>query len=461
MGHIVQRLGINIGRGWIFVFLLLIAGLLAAYWVGPGFLRMPPPEVQLLAVQDGQVAPEIRVTGELAEAENALRFPLELVATNLGPGTAEPRRVVLNVPGRFRVIGPRGRVTAEVTPGVALRRYVVDLRPTRLAPDSVPQPLAGLEQLWLEPDLPSYYCTTRGDGIPEFIPAPAIDPAALSEVRIFYSVHLLNQSGRSTGLLTVRVDPAQLSATPAPMPPSFPTTMDAAEADMPDVGRLRYRGTRTSWCGDPDQPLELYTAMWEGAGGALVYSMHVGGVPRKRLYDLNGDGVIDLETWDADGDGRFDARRQARFATPELLMPLPPRNPQLREPVTTPADPAWLAVFNDPAGGPQRFARFGPPPGTVVEDTLDAGMPPTAREGAEPMGPAPPPEPEWLAIFDDVAAGPFRFTRRPAPPAPADTVPADTVPTDTVPEDTAPPPPPPPPQPQAPRPLGTPVPPGG
>jgi hypothetical protein len=429
MGHIAQRFGIHIGRRWTVAFLVLLAGLLAAWWIGP--LRAQPPAVELLAVQDGSLTTEVEVRGEYDEAENTLRFPVPLAARNIGTSTAEPRRVVLSVPARFRVVGPRGRITGEVTPGVPLRRYVLDVTATPLAPGAEPQQLPGLEQIWLEPDLPTYYCTTRGGVIPEFIPAPDVDAATVADVRIFYSVHMRGRTERSTGVLRVRMDPTQLNVTPAPMPPAFPTVATQSEADAPDLGVLRFAGTRTAWCGDPDQPMELYTAMWEGAGGSRVFSIHVRGEPRKRLYDLNGDGIIDLETWDVDGDGRFDARRQARFATPDLLVPLPPRNPQLREPVTTPPDPAWLAVFGDVGAGPFRFARHGPPPEALAADTLDAGMPPTAREGAVAMGPLPPPDSAWLAIFDDVGAGPFRFTRRPPaqPPVAGPPEPAPGAPT--------------------------------
>jgi hypothetical protein len=461
MGHIVQRFGISIGRGWIVLLFVVLAGLLAAYWIGP--LRPIPPDVAIVTLQDGQPAEEVALTGELAEGEASLRFPLELAVQNTGTRTAEPRRVVLSVPGRYRVIGPRGRMRAEVTPGVPLRSYIIDLPRQRIPVGGEVRRLEGLEQIWLEPDLPSYYCTTRGDDIPEFIPAPDIDAGMLSEVRIFYSVEMRDPGQRSTGLLRVRVNPAQLQATPAPMPPVFPTVSQAGAAVQPDLGRLQFAGTRTAWCGDPDQPMELYTAMWQGQGGARVFSIHVQGQPRKRLYDLNGDGIIDLETWDMDGDGEFDAQRQARFATPEMLIPLPPRNPQLREPIATPADPQWLAVFHDAGSGPRRFAQHGPPPGAPGADTLDAGIPPTAREGGEPMGPLPPPDSAWLAVFDDVASGPFRFTRgpRPAPSLP-DTLGrppvAEQPPEDTVPA-VAPAPRPPP----GPRPLGTPVPrpPGG
>jgi hypothetical protein len=457
MGHIVQRFGLSIGRGWIIAFLILLSVILAAYWVGP--LKPLPPEVTLVAVEDGQPADVISVTAEPDEVEQTLRFPVDLAVQNTGTREAEPRRIVLSVPGRFTVIGPRGRVAVEVTPGVALRRYVIDLPRQSVPVDGQTHQLEGLDRIWLEPDLPSYYCTTRGDDIPEFIPAPAVNASTISDVRIFYSVFMRNEPARSTGLLTVRLDPSQLQATPAPMPPPFPTVTRPQGVESPDLGRLQFAGTRTSWCGDPDQPLELYTAMWEGTGGSRVFSVHVGGLPRKRLYDLNGDGIIDLETWDYDGDGRFDSQRQARFATPELLLPLPPRNPQMREPITTPPDPQWLTVFHDAASGPRRFAQHGPPPEAITADTLDGGMPPTARAGAEPMGPLPPPEPEWLAIFNDVGAGPFRFARRPQRPEPLpDTI---VVPRDTAraAPDTTPAPAPARPAPR--RPLGTPVPPGG
>lgn len=417
MGHIVERFGSGIGYGR-FVLLLIVPALAGtACRMGPA--REPPPDVELVALDNGQPAVALEVAGTRAADGDALRFAVPLAARNRGTGAVVPRRVALSVPGRFWVAGPGGvRLPAEVTPGVALHRHVIELEPVPLPPDGEPHPLPGLELVLLEPDLPRYSCTARGDIIPEFIPAPALDPRTLANVLIFYSVELNGYAGRSTGLLTVRLDPAQLEVAPAPLPPVFPaTTLDVPDTRPPDPGVLRFAGTRAAWCGDPEQPMTLFTALFEGPGGARAYAIHVDGRARKRLYDLTGDGVIDLETWDADGDGRFDTRRRARFAVPGFLVPLPPRNPQLREPITTPPDSAWLALFHDVAAGPFRFARWAaqqPPPPEPAAAAAPAARPPpdtVPRPDTVPPPDTIPPPPDTVPPPDTI-------------PPPPDTVPS-------------------------------------
>jgi hypothetical protein len=197
--------------------------------------------------------------------------------------------------------------------------------------------------------------------------------------------------------------------------------------------------------------MELFAVTWESQAGARFHVIHVQGQPRKHLYDLNGDGIVQLETWDVDGDGRFEARREARFPVPEFLLPLPTQRPELTLPDTVPPDSAWLALFRNTAAGPLRFAqqaRMPPPRPAMPGDTTADGLP-----SGDLMEPLPPPDSAWLDLFRNTAAGPFRFSRRPQPP-PQDTIDAarDTV---VVPDTAAPAPPP---QPRPPRPLGTPIP---
>ncbi|CAN5857624.1 hypothetical protein BH23GEM9_BH23GEM9_36570 [soil metagenome] len=483
MGHISQRFGIEIGRGWVILFLLAAIIVGAAYGIGP--LRPLPPELRLLAVDGEAAVTELAVSGTVGD-EGVLRFPVRLAVQNVGAQAAQPRQIVLNVPGRFRVATQHGRLPGDVTPGVPLHRYVVNVTVPELAPNEPPQTLTGLETIWLEPDLPRYYCTAQNDGVPEFVPAPRFDPEIMSDVQIFYSVH--SNRHRNTGLLKVRVDASQLGVEPAAMPPLFPTVFEEPEATVPELGALRYGGTRTAWCGDPEQPMELYIALWETAANARFYVIHVDGQPRKHLYDLNGDGIIELETWDASGDGRFEARRQARYAVPEFLRPLPGRRPDLLLPDTVAPDSAWLELFSNTAAGPLRFAEAEAraaearaaaaraaaaraaaaaqtaAPGSPPYDTA-TGMPGERRPFAD-IEPLPPPDSAWLELFLDAGAGPFRFSRgiraaadddagtTPAPRAPGTTS-ADTVAVpDTVTVDTAQPPPPP----RRSVPLGTPVP---
>lgn len=463
MGHIAQRFGIRLGRGWVTLILLALAGVGLAYWVGP--LRPPPAQLRLVVLDGDSAVEAVQLRGAFDEASQVLRYALPLAVQNVGERAGQPRRLVLDVPGRFSLSTPRGRLSGEVTAGVPLRRYVVDVPSPAVAPGGAPQALPGLETLFLEPDLPRFYCTQSGDAIPEFVPAPDYNAEALSEVRIFYSLVERQSAERSTGLLSLQLDPEQLRVQPAQMPPAFPTVFEDPEVQGPELGPLSYRGSRTAWCGDPEQPMELFSVSWEAQGGARFWVIHVQGQPRKHLYDLDGDGTVDLETWDVDGDGRFEARRQARFPVPEFLQPLPAQRPELTLPDTTPPDPAWLALFRNTAAGPFRFAleaRAAVARGPVMpgDTTAEAGAAMAA------LDPLPPPDSAWLRLFLDASAGPFRFTRRVDVATPADTAVTDTLgglPTGEPAADTAEAAPDtaqPPPRPRpAPRPLGTPVPP--
>jgi hypothetical protein len=465
MGHIVQRFGFRIGRGWLLLLLVVGVPLGVAYWVGP--LRPLPPELELVTVDGDRAVDALSVRGAPDAESGGLRFAVPLAVRNVGTRPGTPRRLTFSVPGRYRLATAAGVLDGEVTPGVPLRRYVLPVSAPLIRPDEPPQPLRGLETVWLEPDLPSYYCTRAGE-IPEFVPAPQFDAAAVADVQLFYSLSIREAATRNTGVLTVRLDPTQLQATPAAMPPTFPTIFEEPEVDAPELGPLVYGGERRAFCGDPEQPMELFTVVWQTAAGGRFYVIYLGDAPRKHLYDLNGDGVIELETWDVDGDGRFEARREARYPVPEFLVPLR-RRADLLEPDTVPPDSAWLARFNDVAAGPFRFTRRPAVPDVAIgdpgapTDTVAPGMPHVA------LGPLPPPDSAWLALFFDTDAGPFRFTRPAAPPelpgaapppvgTPQDLVPGapgepDVIPDDEEPE-AAPAPPPPPRR----VPLGTPVP---
>jgi hypothetical protein len=415
MAHFRQRLGIRITRGWAALLVLALAIGLGALWLGP--LRAPPPQLELLAIAGEQALPDVMVRGVVDPDQDGLRFPLQLAVRNAGMQRRQAQQVALHVPGRYRLVTQRGRLSGEVVPGVPLRRYVLDIAAPPFEPGAPPRPLPGLETIWLEPDLPRYYCTAQDD-VPEFIPAPHYDAETLSDVRIFYSMH--SGAQRSTGLLRVRVDPLQIAVTPAAMPPPFPTVLEEPEAQVPELGMLRYGGTRTTWCGDPEQPLELYVVQWLAGTGGRFYVIYVQGQPRKHLYDLNGDGVIELETWDVNGDGRFEARRQARYAVPEFLLPLRDREAELLLADTLPRDSAWLALFRDAAAGPLRFTR---PPVRPPQIAAAPGEVPGDLTDADALEPLPPPDSAWLALFLDADAGPLRFSRgrRPAAVEPAAT----------------------------------------
>jgi hypothetical protein len=474
----IQRFGIRIGRGWVVLFLIAGSLLLGAYWIGP--LRPIPARIELLAI-DGDVAvPQIAVRPR-GTAGGGLVFPIAVAARNVGAQSARPSSLVLSVPPQFGIATTRGRITGVATAGVPLRRYPIALGRSELRPDSQTVMLPGLDTIYLEPDLPRYYCTTQGGTIPEFSSAPRYNAHTLSDIRIFYSFMEAGRAERQTGLLTVQIDPALLEVAPAANPPTFPTVVEIPAARAPETGTLLFAGARTAHCGDPEQPVELYTTLWETRMGGRVFVVYVDNVGRKRLYDMDRDGIIELETWDSDGDGLFESRREARYAIPEFLIPLPPRDPSMTQPDPVPPDDQWLALFHNAARGPSRFARstLTPHPPIAAVDTAGAdaasadtaAAPRVAETGPQTSDPdlrdVRPATPEFLALFADTAAGPFRFAERPralpaaqAPPAagtPAFTPLRPTLTADSAAPAEPEPEPEPPPRPRRRQPLGTPI----
>lgn len=464
MRYLFRRFGFSISRGWTLLLLALAALIGAAFLVGP--LRPMPAELELLVIAGDVALPFAAATAERDE-NGDVRFAVPLAVRNIGARPARPHRLLLDVPARLRVATERGPITGDATAGVPLRRYIIDLPAPLLRPNPATERLPGLDTIWLEPDLATYYCSLRDELVPEFMPAPAHDPATLADVRIFYSLETEDARERHTGVLGVELDAGLLRTESAPMPPSFTTEFARHQAELPELPPLRAYGTRTAHCGDPEEPIELYTVTWETDAGGRFHVVYVHGEPRKHLYDLNGDSIIELETWDVDSDGRMEARREARFAVPEFLLPEPPRHARMVQPDTVRPDSAWLALFHNADAGPWRFIR-PPRTDTAAADTLAAGAD-TLAAGTDtvtvagPFGPISPadtagvrpPTPEWLELFEDTAAGPFRFSRR-AQPADTTGAPADTAAADTTAADTAAPPPQP--RPRRRAPLGTPVP---
>ena len=439
MHYVVQRFGFRPSRGFLALFIIVAMLVGAAYWIGP--LRPRPAELHLLALSgDGRFREYVGIPTAWADTlpagnEATARFPLVLAIHNAGPQPAQPTTLSLSVPARYRVADKNGPLEYRSTMGNPLVRYELPLRPTRLQPGSSPAIIPGVDTLWLEPLVPSLYCTTLGDSVPEFIPAPPHNPAALANVRIFYSLEGRTIRQRQTGLLTVQMDPNLIKATPAAPPPVFPTTITKPQAEAPEVGAINYVGARVSSCGDPSHPVDLHTALWETAEGGRFFVLYHGGTPRKHLYDMNRDSVIELEMWDADADGKFEAKRVARFAIPGFIMPLPkPRADSAAAAAiaaadTMPIDSTWLSNFHNIEGGPLRFAqpRRAPAAGARAATTTApaATAPPvTTRPGVPTV--AEPVDSAELRIFNAREAGPLRFIRaqrgdtvRPAPPRPS------------------------------------------
>jgi hypothetical protein len=94
--------------------------------------------------------------------------------------------------------------------------------------------------------------------------------------------------------------------------------------------------------------------------------------------------------------------------TPDSLVP------RTLRPERVAVDTAWLRRFNEVDAGPFRFApdSVRPPalrPREEVVVGLDTVVPPAVTQPQVVVDPA------WLRRFNDVAAGPFRFSDNPPP----------------------------------------------
>lgn len=340
MRYVVQRLGFRISRGWA-IMLLAVLGLLGtAFWIGP--FRPLPADLRLVALGgDGQFRPVIGFPASWADStppqpDSKVRFPLVLAVYNEGARAATPRRVALSIPAAYRLSNAQGiAYEGKVTHGNPLVRYVFDVRPGRIEPRQLPRLLAGLDTLWLEPVVPSYYCTTQGDSIPEFQVAPKQDASALARVQIYYSFDARVRD-RQSGLLTIQMPAQLLEHEPPSAPPVFPVTIYKPRVIRPPMRGVRLVGTRTTYCGDAGNATALRSTLWETRERGRVFLLDYGGAPRKYAFDLNRDSIIELEQWDADGDGVFEAQRPAQFAIPEFLIP--PRPVKLARADSVPAD---------------------------------------------------------------------------------------------------------------------------
>ena len=403
MAYPAQRFRFRPPRGLVVLFLVLGAVIAAAFWIGP--FRPVPAELQLvLADAPAGVPLVLPNTGTDQEP----RYPLVLALENRGGRTARPVSVSLSVPATFRLTSDRVPLAVDGAAGNPLVRYQLPVRERKVVPGSPAEPLIGGDTLWLEPQLSDYYCTALADSVPEFVPAPAVPASELADVQVYYSFGERSYHGREAGLLSVRLDSTALNRRPAPMPPSFPTQVHEPEMPRPELGTLRSVGTRLAECGDPQQPLELYTATWETAAGGRFLVVYLNGAPRKQLFDLNRDSIIELEMWDPDSDGRFEARREASYAIPPFLLPERPRiEPVVADSLV--ASPGWQALFEDTARGPFRFTPDSLLPSLLkplaapIAPVVTTDSAAAAKLGEVAVDSA------FVRRFNDVAAGPFRF----------------------------------------------------
>lgn len=369
--HLLLRLSPRLDGRWL-IGLLIVGALLAAgtfiRWSGP------PPPLHLLALgPEGQFRDTVDVPASWGDTATTTpgavaRVPLILGVRNAGTRPVRPGRLSLSLPLRYRLSAAAGEALEPVSqPGSPLLTYTFDPELAPVEPERLPTLLPAHDTLWLEVVIPSYYCVALADSIPEFVPAPPPPVRMLGDVRIFYSFEGGQLSERRTGTLTVRVDTTLLQVQMPPSPPSFPMQADPVRAS-PDLGALRYAGSRRSMCGEPESPMELLSIVWETPSGGRFIALDYGGRVRKRLYDLDRDGVIERESWDPDGDGTFEATRRARLAIPEFLLPVASGPYDMARLDSLPADS--LARL-DP------FRRAMPAPGPVP-----AGVPDSAPSRA-------------------------------------------------------------------------------
>lgn len=417
MSYIFKRFGSVFSPVWSIP--LLILGLLigAAYWIGP--LRPLPPELRLLALQrDGTFTDSITPAPQQVGAD--IRFPLVLGAQNVGYAAAQPAVLDLSVPLGFRLVDRDGQeLPQEIALGTPLGRYRLGLSAATLVPGGVPELL--LDTLWLEPDLSSYTCAVLTDGVPEFQPRPPVNPALLGRVDVFYSFLTPDTDARQAGLLRVRVDSTLLRVPPAVMGEPGPPTLEEPAIELPPLDALYQLAMTEATCGDPQQPVQLQSVVYQSDDGGRFIVLYHEGAPRKYLIDMNADSIVEREVWDPDGDGSFEATRTTRYAIPGFLFPRRVETPALAAD-TVPPDPAFLALYADTARGPFRFfmaqqqrlaAAQRPPSRTEPQATPGAApsSPVAMPAGAPIPGDTTPPSPAFLSLYADTAAGPFRFAR--------------------------------------------------
>lgn len=259
-----------------------------------------------------------------APVGQVMRVPLVLGVRNLGRRAARPERLELSIPARFALLLPDGRpLPGPSTAAGPLVRYELVAPFPRVEPGRLPALVAGTDTLWLELALSPIYCVAFSDSVPEFVPAPAPPPETISRIQIFYSFDGGDLQDRQTGLLTVQLDPEVVEVQERSPAPTFTAEVREPAVSLPPMDALRYAGSRTSACGEPDDPMELLSSVWETPEGGRFLVLYYGGAPRKYLFDLDRDGIAELEMWDPDADERFEARRPARFALPAFLLPEP------------------------------------------------------------------------------------------------------------------------------------------
>ena len=295
--YVVKRFGFRLSRGWVALFLIAAVLVAGSFWIGP--FRPRPQDLKLVALSgDGRFREYVGIPSGWADtlspaSEATARFPLILAVHNAGARVARPTGLALSVPSRYRITDTQGLpLPSSTTIGNPLVRYELPIETDAIEPGQQPTVIAN-DTVWLEAIVPSIYCTALSDSVPEFVAAPAQDPSLMSRGRIFYSFSGGTRQ-RQTGLLTVQVDPNLVTRAPASQPPIFATEVIRPEVPRPALSGLVQVGARITSCGDPGQPIEIHSAIWETLEGGRFIVLYHGGAPRKYLFDLNRDSIIEL-----------------------------------------------------------------------------------------------------------------------------------------------------------------------
>lgn len=368
--HLLQRLSPDLDRRWIIALLVVALLIVAGTFIRWGG-ALPPLRLVALGpeatFQDTVRIPAAWADTTTEEPDVVARIPLVLGVVNPGLRPVRPDRLELSLPDRYRIDVAGEDLEPRFDPSSPLVTYTLHPELGEIEPRRLPVLLPAYDTVWLEVTIPSYYCVSVADSIPEFVAAPPPPLASMADVRIFYSFEGGDLDARLTGVLGVVMDTAVLRREIPAQLPSFPmeTGRDIA---TPDLGALIYAGARRSRCGEPQDPMELLTTVWETPDGARFFALDYGGTVRKHLYDLDGDGVIERESWDPDGDGVFDATRRADFPVPAFLLPESPSRYDMARLDTLPPDS--LARLD-----PFRRAMTGPGPLPGAADTAgEAGQ---------------------------------------------------------------------------------------
>ena len=305
---------------WLVLGVLVIAG--AAVWsVGP--IRPFEERVSILALgADGTFGADVRLEPLDPQAAE-LRFPLILGFQNGGSRAVKPIAVHLSVPARYRLVRNAGMVLdGEPGDGGPLVRYAFPMPGEEVEPDVLPAVMPGAEDLLLAFSRPSITCRLD-NGVPVFAPAPPYPAEQLAQIEVFWSIETEAAATRQAGTMRLTFDPSHVRPLRANDAVFGPVVVERPDVTLPRVPLSALEAVRETTCGDPGRAEGMRSTIWT-AGSGRFFILSFRESPRKYLFDLNGDGTVELEAWDIDGDGHFEARRNAAFPIPAELLPPPP-----------------------------------------------------------------------------------------------------------------------------------------